>query len=197
MRPCGLLVARGDDGRQNLWVYLHLIVSWRGVLQPDTDALVGMAAIDGMPRLLFVEHAGHIFGAYCMATLHAETASDCKLAKLTKVLYGAHIEEESQSTSVVHHLQIPASELQREHHGGMSRCVQDLPDCTLRSAARAQPQSDASTGPFTPITLHITSQDTVGKPIECKAAMAWEAKKPLEVTNVIVNPPGPGEVCMQ
>lgn len=40
----------------------------------------------------------------------------------------------------------------------------------------------------------IPLQDTVGKPIECKAAIAWEAKKPLEVTTVTVNPPGPGEV---
>ena len=30
--------------------------------------------------------------------------------------------------------------------------------------------------------------------IECKAAVAWEAKKPLQVTTVKVDPPGPGEV---
>ena len=35
---------------------------------------------------------------------------------------------------------------------------------------------------------------TVGKPIECQAAIAWEAKKPLEVRKVTVAPPGPGEV---
>ena len=33
-----------------------------------------------------------------------------------------------------------------------------------------------------------------GKPIECKAAIAWDSKKPLEVTQVTVDPPGPGEV---
>ncbi|KAI8474378.1 MAG: formaldehyde dehydrogenase [Monoraphidium minutum] len=33
-----------------------------------------------------------------------------------------------------------------------------------------------------------------GEPIQCLAAIAWEAKKPLEVTKVIVAPPGPGEV---
>ncbi|KIZ06980.1 S-(hydroxymethyl)glutathionedehydrogenase / alcohol dehydrogenase [Monoraphidium neglectum] len=33
-----------------------------------------------------------------------------------------------------------------------------------------------------------------GEPIECLAAIAWEAKKPLDVTKVIVAPPGPGEV---
>ncbi|EFJ45245.1 hypothetical protein VOLCADRAFT_82410 [Volvox carteri f. nagariensis] len=41
------------------------------------------------------------------------------------------------------------------------------------------------------------SQDaaqTVGQAIECKAAIAWEAKKPLEVRTVTVAPPGPGEV---
>jgi S-(hydroxymethyl)glutathione dehydrogenase/alcohol dehydrogenase len=33
-----------------------------------------------------------------------------------------------------------------------------------------------------------------GKPIEAKAAIAWDSKKPLEVTTVTVDPPGPGEV---
>jgi S-(hydroxymethyl)glutathione dehydrogenase / alcohol dehydrogenase len=37
-------------------------------------------------------------------------------------------------------------------------------------------------------------QDTAGKPIECKAAVAWEANKPLDVTTVTIAPPGPGEV---
>ncbi|KAL4426032.1 hypothetical protein ABPG77_007828 [Micractinium sp. CCAP 211/92] len=36
--------------------------------------------------------------------------------------------------------------------------------------------------------------DTVGMPIECKAAIAWEAKKPLEVATVVVDPPQAGEV---
>ncbi|GIL73470.1 hypothetical protein Vretimale_17692 [Volvox reticuliferus] len=35
---------------------------------------------------------------------------------------------------------------------------------------------------------------TAGQPIECKAAIAWEAKKPLEVRTVTLAPPGPGEV---
>lgn len=35
---------------------------------------------------------------------------------------------------------------------------------------------------------------TAGKPIECWAAVAWEAKKPLDVCKVTVAPPGPGEV---
>lgn len=37
-------------------------------------------------------------------------------------------------------------------------------------------------------------QKTAGSPITCKAAVAWEAKKPLDVTMVTVDPPGPGEV---
>lgn len=45
--------------------------------------------------------------------------------------------------------------------------------------------------------LPSAPQSTVGKPIECKAAVAWEAKKPLEVTTVVVSPPGPGEVRIQ
>ena len=32
------------------------------------------------------------------------------------------------------------------------------------------------------------------QPIECKAAIAWEAEKPLDVTTVIVDPPQKGEV---
>lgn len=35
---------------------------------------------------------------------------------------------------------------------------------------------------------------TAGQPIECKAAIAWEAKKPLEVATVMVAPPKAGEV---
>lgn len=32
------------------------------------------------------------------------------------------------------------------------------------------------------------------QPIECVAAIAWEAEKPLDVTTVIVDPPQAGEV---
>lgn len=32
------------------------------------------------------------------------------------------------------------------------------------------------------------------QPIECVAAIAWEAEKPLDVTTVIVDPPKKGEV---
>ena len=34
----------------------------------------------------------------------------------------------------------------------------------------------------------------VAQPIECLAAIAWEASKPLDVTTVIVDPPKKGEV---
>lgn len=37
-------------------------------------------------------------------------------------------------------------------------------------------------------------EDTTGKPITCKAAVAWKANEPLEVTDVVIAPPGPGEV---
>lgn len=45
------------------------------------------------------------------------------------------------------------------------------------------------------------TQDTVGKPIECKAAIAWAANQPLDVTTVTVDPPqvltrnAPGGCC--
>ena len=35
---------------------------------------------------------------------------------------------------------------------------------------------------------------TNGKTITCKAAVAWEAKKPLDVTDIQVAPPKAGEV---
>jgi len=35
---------------------------------------------------------------------------------------------------------------------------------------------------------------TAGKPITCKAAVAWEAKKPLDITDIQVAPPQAGEV---
>ncbi|MES1908707.1 MAG: hypothetical protein MHM6MM_001585 [Cercozoa sp. M6MM] len=38
------------------------------------------------------------------------------------------------------------------------------------------------------------SSDTVGKPIECKAAVAWEAKAPLSIETIVVAPPRAGEV---
>jgi S-(hydroxymethyl)glutathione dehydrogenase/alcohol dehydrogenase len=36
--------------------------------------------------------------------------------------------------------------------------------------------------------------DTVGKPITCKAAIAFEAKKPLQICEVVVAPPQAKEV---
>ena len=35
---------------------------------------------------------------------------------------------------------------------------------------------------------------TNGKTIECKAAVAWEAKKPMDYTTILVAPPKKGEV---
>ena len=36
--------------------------------------------------------------------------------------------------------------------------------------------------------------DTAGKPITCKAAIAFEAKKPLQICEVVVAPPKAKEV---
>ena len=36
--------------------------------------------------------------------------------------------------------------------------------------------------------------DTNGKTITCKAAVAWEAKKPLDIVDIQVDPPKAGEV---
>lgn len=38
---------------------------------------------------------------------------------------------------------------------------------------------------------------TAGKPITCKAAVAWEPKKPLDVTDITVDPPKKGEVRLK
>lgn len=39
-----------------------------------------------------------------------------------------------------------------------------------------------------------STQDTAGKVIKCKAAVAWEANKPMEVVEIEVAPPKKGEV---
>lgn len=55
-------------------------------------------------------------------------------------------------------------------------------------------------GPSIIIPPHLSEDEykqllsTQGKPIECLAAVAWEAKKPLDVTKVMVAPPKAGEV---
>ena len=38
---------------------------------------------------------------------------------------------------------------------------------------------------------------TVGKTITCKAAVAWEAKAPLVIEDIEVDPPRAGEVRMK
>ena len=38
---------------------------------------------------------------------------------------------------------------------------------------------------------------TVGKVIQCKAAVAWEAKAPLKIEEIEVDPPKAGEVRMK
>lgn len=43
----------------------------------------------------------------------------------------------------------------------------------------------------------MSSSDTAGKPITCKAAVAWEAGKPLSLETVEVAPPRKGEVRVQ
>ena len=42
-------------------------------------------------------------------------------------------------------------------------------------------------------TLNLTGM-FCKQPIQCRAAVAWEANKPLELCEVRVDPPGPGEV---
>ena len=41
------------------------------------------------------------------------------------------------------------------------------------------------------------ASSTEGKPITCKAAIAWEAKKPLVIEEIEVAPPKKGEVRIQ
>jgi hypothetical protein len=47
--------------------------------------------------------------------------------------------------------------------------------------------------PRLPETLRAQFESTQGKVIKCKAAVAWEAKKPLDVTEIEVAPPKEGE----
>ena len=71
----------------------------------------------------------------------------------------------------------------------------------LATLPRAVCLRPARPAPITTRTRHrhrcpgiMAQSETAGKPIECKAAIAWEAKKPLEVCTVMVAPPGEGEV---
>ena len=45
-----------------------------------------------------------------------------------------------------------------------------------------------------PQSLLDEFKKTQGQVIPCKAAVAWEAKKPLDVTDVQIAPPKKGEV---
>ena len=45
-----------------------------------------------------------------------------------------------------------------------------------------------------PQSLLAEFEKTQGKVITCKAAVAWEAKTPLDVTDVQIAPPKKGEV---
>jgi S-formylglutathione hydrolase len=45
--------------------------------------------------------------------------------------------------------------------------------------------------------LHNSFKETQGKTITCKAAVAWEAKKPLDYTDIQVSPPKKGEVRLK
>lgn len=47
---------------------------------------------------------------------------------------------------------------------------------------------------FTPPTFVPPTAETIGKPITCQAAIAFEAKAPLQVVDVVVAPPQAGEV---
>jgi len=61
----------------------------------------------------------------------------------------------------------------------------------------ASPAPPTATAAATAADAPVTgpaSADTAGKPIECKAAVAWAPKQPLSVETVIVDPPKEGEV---
>ena len=47
---------------------------------------------------------------------------------------------------------------------------------------------------LSPLPKQILKKKTKKKPIECLAAVAWEANKPLDVTEVVIAPPQKGEV---
>ena len=44
-----------------------------------------------------------------------------------------------------------------------------------------------------PEALRVQFESTQGKVIKCKAAVAWEAKKPLDITEIEVAPPKEGK----
>ena len=63
---------------------------------------------------------------------------------------------------------------------------------TNRPAIAHRPQR--SSRPRQRVVAAAAMADTAGKPIQCKAAVAYAAKQPLEVTTVTVAPPQAGEV---
>ena len=62
------------------------------------------------------------------------------------------------------------------------------PGCRLESAVKwlHHPQPPPPCHPLLPPRLRL--QDTAGKPIQCKAAIAWESNKPLEVGQALLGP---------
>jgi Zn-dependent alcohol dehydrogenase len=63
-----------------------------------------------------------------------------------------------------------------------------------RAFATAPPSRLRSASVAAPTRARAAQGDTQGKPIDCKAAVAWEAKKPLEITTVTIAPPQKGEI---
>ena len=77
-----------------------------------------------------------------------------------------------------------------------------LPDYVHFTADWKYDKSCAGQRPCCHINGGAEKQECV-QVIECKAAVAWEAKKPLQVTTVKVDPPWPwrsahqGDLCLQ
>ena len=73
-------------------------------------------------------------------------------------------------------------------------CARALPLLPLRAVSEPYLAHISSLPEVSRATLAAMSDTTVGKPITCKAAIAFEAKKPLQICDVVVAPPQAKEV---
>ena len=83
----------------------------------------------------------------------------------------------------------------------LRRCY-PIRSCHLRlQSSHSSPSSRVlylpSCLPIHPSNPLMSSSDTAGKPIQCKAAVAWEAGKDLSIETVTVAPPKKGEVRLR
>ena len=117
---------------------------------------------------------------------------------ITKTAAVGLTEQESVSLS-------PTSlKVAKQHHSSGVSCDSRTwppPEYSQHQSVEEFPRSSAMLSSVTRSAVRMMSSAvletlaaTNGKTITCKAAVAWEAKKPLDITDIQVAPPKAGEV---